>query len=134
MRAPFGFPILSLGLLVLAIPMLAHHSFQAEYDANKPVTLAGVVTHVEWANPHARFSIDVKGAGGKVTNWDLELASPNVLRRLGWTRAILKPGDTVVVLGSRAKDNSTTANARSVTLADGRKMVAGSSADEPSSK
>lgn len=123
-----------LGLIVLVIPALAHHSFQAEYDGSKPVTLTGVVTKLEWTNPHARFYIDVKDPSGAVTSWNLELASPNVLRRLGWTREIFKAGDQVTVQGSLARDGSKMANARSVILADGRKMSAGSSADaaEPS--
>jgi hypothetical protein len=109
---------------------LAHHSFGAEYDAKRPVTLHGVVTRIEWFNPHARFSIDVKDESGKVTSWDLELASPNALRRLGWTRDFLQVGGEVTVIGVLAKDGSKLATARSVTLADGRKMVAGSSAPE----
>src|SRR5437762_1255507 len=82
-------------LALLAIPLVAHHSFQAEFDASKGVTLTGVVTKLEWTNPHAHFYIDVKGADGKAINWNLELASPNVLRRLGWNRDIFKVGDTV---------------------------------------
>ena len=78
---------------------LAHHSFQAEYDAKKPVNLTGTVTKVEWTNPHARFYIDVKDSSGKVTNWNLELASPNVLKRLGWSRDFMKPGDVITVVG-----------------------------------
>lgn len=109
---------------------LAHHSFQAEYDAKKPVNLTGTVTKVEWTNPHARFYIDVKDSSGKVTNWNLELASPNVLKRLGWSRDFMKPGDVITVVGSRAKDDSNWANASTITLPDGRKMSAGSSADE----
>ena len=118
------------GSLVLASAAFAHHSFQAEYDANKPVNVSGTITKVEWTNPHARFFVDVKDANGKITNWNFELASPNVLRRLGWTKDFLKPGEIVTVVGSRAKDDSDWANARSVTLSDGRKMQAGSSADE----
>jgi hypothetical protein len=118
----------------LALPLLAHHSFQAEFDATKPISLTGVVTKVEWINPHAHFYLDVKGADGKVTNWNLELASPNVLRRLGWNRDIFKVGDNVIVQGARAKDGSNMANARSVVLGDGRKMNAGSSADETEAK
>jgi hypothetical protein len=117
------------GLLAAALPVLAHHSFGAEYDADKPVTLKGTVTKVEWTNPHARFYIDVKDESGNVTNWNLELASPNVLMRQGWTRNSLKVGDVVSVTGAQAKDASKMANARTVTLADGRKVFAGSSED-----
>jgi len=130
MRTKVGVLVTGLGLLVLALPALAHHSFAAEYDAKRPVTLHGVVTKVEWFNPHARFIIDVKDESGKVTSWDLELASPNALRRLGWTRDFLQVGGEVTVIGVLAKDGSKLATARSVTLADGRKMVAGSSASE----
>src|SRR5580658_6926810 len=108
-----------LGLLVPAVPVLAHHSFAAEYDSNKPVTLHGTVSKVEWTNPHARFYVDVKDDSGKVTTWNLELASINVLVRNGWTRHSLKVGDEITVSGSMAKDGTNLANARTVTLADG---------------
>jgi hypothetical protein len=130
MRSKLGVLVAGLCLLVPALPAFAHHSFGAEYDAKRPVTLHGVVTRIEWFNPHARFSIDVKDESGKVTSWDLELASPNALRRLGWTRDFLQVGGEVTVIGVLAKDGSKLATARSVTLADGRKMVAGSSAPE----
>ena len=106
---------------------VAHHSFAAEYDANKPVTLKGTVSKVEWMNPHARFYVDVRDEKGNVTSWNLELASPNVLVRNGWTRKSLNVGDEVVVEGSAAKDGSKMANARVVKLADGRRVFAGSS-------
>jgi len=106
---------------------VAHHSFAAEYDANKPVTLKGTVSKIEWMNPHARFYVDVRDEKGNVTNWNLELASPNVLVRNGWTRKSLNVGDEVVVEGSAAKDGSKMANARVVKLADGRRVFAGSS-------
>ena len=113
---------------------LAHHSFAAEYDSNKPVTLKGSVTKMEWQNPHARFYVDVADEAGKVTNWELELGSPNGLMRRGWTRNSLKPGDTVTVEGYLAKDGSKLANARNVTLADGRKIFAGAADDGGPSK
>ena len=111
-------------LLIDAGAASAHHSFATQYDANAPVTLTGTVTKVEWLNPHARFYIDVEDANGAVTNWNLELASPNVLSRNGWSRNALKAGDHVTVEGSLARDGSKMANARLVTLADGTRVFA----------
>lgn len=117
------------GLILAAVPVFAHHSFAAEYDSNKPITITGTVTKVEWMNPHARFYIDAKDESGKVVNWDFELSSPNGLMRRGWTRNSLKPGDSITVTGFRAKSGATVGNARTVTLSDGRKVFAGSSFD-----
>src|SRR5579863_1401144 len=116
------------GLLLLSIPAMAHHSFSAEYDAKKAVTLKGVVTKVDWMNPHVYFYIDVEDDAGKVANWALEMGPPNGLQRAGWTRNTMKIGDEVVVEGTLAKDGSNQANARSVTLAStGKKLVGASS-------
>jgi hypothetical protein len=122
--------LLAVTSVLAAIPVFAHHSFAAEYDAAKPVILKGTVTKVEWMNPHAHLYIDVKGNSGKVTNWEFELGSPNGLMRAGWTRNSLRPGDEVTVSGSLAKDGSNLANARSVVLADGKKVFAASSENE----
>src|SRR5690348_6643839 len=128
MKVAFASIVAAVALLAPAAA-LAHHSFAAEYDSDKPVTLKGTVTKVEWTNPHARFYIDVKDQSGNVINWNLELASPNGLMRQGWTRHSLKVGDVVAVTGALAKDGSNMANARTVTLADGRKVFAGTSGD-----
>jgi Family of unknown function (DUF6152) len=123
------------GLMLAAVPMLAHHSFSAEYDRSKPIQLKGTVTKVEWMNPHARFYVDVKGDDGKVTNWEFELGSPNGLMRSGWTRNSLQIGEVVSVSGSRAKDGSNLVNASSVAFDDGKKVFSGaSSADDPATK
>jgi hypothetical protein len=114
-------------LAALSAPLFAHHSFAAQYDANKPITLKGVVTRFEWTNPHARIFIDVIDDKGNVTNWNLELGSPNILARAGWTRKALAVGDKVTVEGALAKDGSKMANARTVTLAGGKTVFAGSS-------
>jgi hypothetical protein len=119
--------LLGLVLAVASTTVRAHHSFAAQYDADKPVTLVGTVTKIEWTNPHARFYVDVKDDKGVVTNWNLELGSPNVLRRNGWTRTSLNVGDEVTVEGSLDRDGSKMANARVVKLADGRSVFAGSS-------
>jgi Family of unknown function (DUF6152) len=101
---------------LLAMPILAHHSFKAEYDESKPITLNGTVTKVIWNNPHVLMYLDVKGAKGKVANWELELASPNGLLSQGWKVDSLKPGDRVTVSGYRARDGSKLANARKIVL------------------
>ena len=114
-------------LVVGATPVLAHHSFAAEFDSAKTVTFSGIVTKVEWLNPHVYFYVDVKDPKtGKVTNWACEMGSPNGLARQGWTRATLKIGMLVNVEGSQAKDGSNIANARNVTV-DGKKLGAASS-------
>jgi hypothetical protein len=116
----------SIGLLLAASPVVAHHAFSAEFDSEKPVKLSGVVTKLDWTNPHAWIYVDVKDEAGKVANWGFELASPNGLMRNGWTRFSLKPGDEVTVEGSRAKNGSTVAHAQNVILAKtGQRLFAG---------
>jgi hypothetical protein len=111
-----------------------HHSFAAEYDRNSSVKLQGSVKQLEWTNPHARLYVDVKDEHGQVTTWNFELGSPNQLRRMGWSREALHAGDVITVEGYRAKDGSNMANARKVTMADGKQVFAGSSGDTSESQ
>lgn len=123
-RAVTGVAVVALSITIA--PALAHHSFGAEYDSEKQVTLTGVVTKFEWTNPHARFYVDVKDQKGDVVNWNLELASPNSLVHQGWKRTSLKVGDQVTVNAWLARDGSQLANAKTVILADGTKVGAAS--------
>jgi len=119
----------ALSTLVAAIPALAHHSFAAEYDSQKPVKVTGAVTRVDWQNPHAYFYVDVKNTEtGRVENWAFEMGAPAVLVKQGWTKSSLHVGDVIIVEGTRAKDGGTHGNARSVFMAStGKKLGAGSS-------
>jgi hypothetical protein len=119
--------VFGITLLLAPIAALAHHSFDAEFDRNKPVTLKGSVTRVDWGNPHIWVFIDVKDAAGKVENWGVEGGAPNALFRNGWRKDSLKVGDIVTVEGFRGRDGSNRANANRVTLPDGRRVFAGSS-------
>ena len=121
--------VIALGLLGTTGAAFAHHSFAAEFDSKKPGTMTGSFVKLEWTNPHAHFYLNVKDAEGKETVWEFELASPNVLMRHGWTRNALKAGDMITVTGYLARDGAKLANARSVSLADGRKIFAGTADD-----
>ena len=126
--------------LLAAWPALGHHSFAAEYDSTKTVTVKGTIQKLEWVNPHAYFWVDVKDDNGKITTWAFESLSPNALARQGWNRNSLQKGEEVTVEGYLAKDGkpladgSIHANSKSVMRADGRKVFVGSSADDAATK
>lgn len=128
MRMKAAVVVVGIALLLAGRSAVAHHAFSAEFDADKPVKLTGTVTKLEWTNPHAWIYVDVKDGAGKVENWGFELASPNGLMRLGWTRFSLKPGDEVTIEGTRAKNGSANANAQAVLNAKtGQRLFAGTS-------
>jgi hypothetical protein len=128
MRTKLTTLLAAIGLLVATLPLVAHHSFYAEFDADKPIKVTGAVTKVEWENPHAWFYVDIHDESGKTTNWGFELGSPNLLIRAGWVRSTLKIGDMVTVEASRAKSGANIANAKSVVLnRTGQKLFTGSS-------
>ena len=115
--------------LLSPIPSFGHHSFAAEYDQHAPVTFKGVVTKLDWMNPHVYFYVDATEKQGNVVHWACEAGNPNALARRGWKKNSLKTGDEITVQGFRAKDGTFTMNARSITLADGTKVFAASSDD-----
>ena len=127
MRAKLSVAVLGVGLLLAAVPLVAHHSFAAEYDAQKAVKFTGTVTTMEWINPHAWIHIDVKKPDGKVESWMIEAGAPNALLRRGFTKASLPAGTVVTVEGYQAKDGANRANGRDITYQDGKKLFVGSS-------
>jgi len=129
MKSRFGLVAAALGLLSAGIPALAHHSFAAEFDTKKPVTLQGTVTKIDWMNPHIWIYLDTKDESGAVAHWQCEGAPPNTLTRNGWSKNSLKAGDQVTIEGVRSKDGSNTCNSRTVKLPDGRSVFAGSADD-----
>jgi uncharacterized protein DUF6152 len=127
MKATLGIIIAGLGLA--ALPAIAHHSFAAEFDNKKPVTLKGTVTKIDWMNPHIWVYLDAKNEAGIVEHWQCEGSPPNTLTRQGWSKSALKAGDDVTIEGFRSKDGTNTCNSRSVKLPDGRTVFAGSPDD-----
>jgi len=119
--------MIAVGLIVGAAPLAAHHAFAAEFDVNTPVKVKGIITKIEWVNPHAWLYVDVKDADGKVVNWHFEMGPPNALFRLGWKKDSIPVGTEVTITGFRAKAQETVANGRSIILPDGRELFSGGS-------
>jgi len=127
MRKTLSMVVAVAGFLMAVVPVRAHHAFAAEYDAKKQVRLEGVVTAMEWINPHAWIHIDVTGPDGKVTSWMVEGGSPNILLRRGFNKGSLEKGQKITVDGFQAKDGSNRANGSNITYPDGKKLFLGSS-------
>jgi hypothetical protein len=129
MRSTLAIVIAGTGLLMAALPLAAHHSFAAEFDATKKVSLQGTVTKLDWTNPHIWVYMDVKDDGGTVAHWQCEGGPPNTLTRNGWSRDSLKVGDQATIDGFRSKDGTNTCNARTIKLPTGKSVFAGSADD-----
>jgi len=123
--------ILLSGLLSSAVPAVAHHAFATEFDANKQVTKKGIVTKVDWANPHVWFYLNVKTDSGLIENWGFEMGGPNSLRNSGWTKETMKIGDELVVEGFLARNGSKNVNAKNVTMAGTGKILGAASSSQP---
>jgi hypothetical protein len=128
MRTTLWIITVTAGLLALAVPVSAHHSFAAEFDADRPVTVKGTVTKMDWVNPHSWIYVDVKDESGKVVNWRFEMGPPNALLRMGWRKDSIPVGTPVEIQGYRAKSGEAVANAKQVKLPDGRELFSGGSA------
>ena len=129
MRSTLGIAVAAAGLLLAALPLAAHHSFAAEFDSNKAVSLQGTVTRLDWMNPHIWVYMDVKDDSGTVAHWQCEGGPPNTLTRNGWSKDSLKVGDQATIEGFRSKDGTNTCNARTIKLPSGKSVFAGSNED-----
>ena len=128
MRTTLAVLVAFVALLTFDLPAVAHHSFAAEFDGNQPITVNGAVSKMDWVNPHSWIYVDVKDAGGHVVTWRFEMGPPNALLRMGWRKDSIPPGTMVKIEGYRAKSGKPVANAKTVTLPDGRELFSGGSA------